>query len=115
MPFQIIRHDITQVVADAIVNTANPQPRVGSGTDSAIYKAAGQAQLLAARQAIGQLAPGEVAATPAFALSARYILHTVGPVWQDGAHMAKVIFCVPATAAHWHWRRIWNVRASRFR
>lgn len=86
MPFQIIRHDITQVMADAIVNTANPQPRVGSGTDSAIYKAAGQAQLLAARQAIGPLAPGEVAATPAFALSARYILHTVGPVWQDGAH-----------------------------
>lgn len=86
MPFQIIRHDITQVVADAIVNTANPQPRVGSGTDSAIYKAAGQVQLLAARQAIGPLAPGEVAATPAFALSARYILHTVGPVWQDGAH-----------------------------
>lgn len=86
MPFQIIRHDITQVAADAIVNTANPEPRVGSGTDSAIYKAAGQVQLLAARQAIGPLAPGEVAATPAFALSARYILHTVGPVWQDGAH-----------------------------
>ena len=42
MPFQIIRNDITKVKADAIVNTANPHPKIGSGTDSAIYKAAGE-------------------------------------------------------------------------
>ena len=48
MPFQIIRNDITKVSADAIVNTANPKPIVGSGTDSAIYKAAGENKLLAA-------------------------------------------------------------------
>lgn len=91
MPFQIIRNDLAQVAADAIVNTANPAPRYGSGTDSAIYRAAGAAELLAARQAIGPLAPGEVAATPAFRLQARHILHTVGPVWQDGRHGEREI------------------------
>lgn len=47
MPFQIIRNDITKVKADAIVNTANPNVVVGSGVDSAIYKAAGKERLLA--------------------------------------------------------------------
>ena len=42
MPFTIIRNDITKVNADAIVNTANPRPVIGSGTDSAVYKAAGE-------------------------------------------------------------------------
>lgn len=50
MPFQIIRNDITKVKADAIVNTANPRPVIGSGTDSAIYKAAGEKQLLKERR-----------------------------------------------------------------
>lgn len=58
MPFQIIRNDITKVKADAIVNTANPRPVIGSGTDSAIYKAAGEKQLLKERQKIGEIAPG---------------------------------------------------------
>ena len=47
MPFQIIRNDITKVRADVIVNSANPQPVIGSGTDSAIYAAAGAEKLLA--------------------------------------------------------------------
>ena len=47
MPFRIIRNDISKVKADAIVNTANPKPCAGSGTDSAIYAAAGKEQLLA--------------------------------------------------------------------
>lgn len=86
MPFQIIRNDITKVKADAIVNTANPKPCVGSGTDSAIYAAAGEEQLLAARKRIGDIAPGRAFHTDAFGLDARYIIHTVGPVWVDGAH-----------------------------
>ena len=86
MPFQIIRNDITKVKADAIVNTANPRPVIGGGTDSAIYRAAGEAELLAERRKIGDIAPGQAAATPAFSLSAKYIIHTVGPAWTDGDH-----------------------------
>lgn len=86
MQFQIIRNDITKVKADAIVNTANPKPRVGSGTDSAVYKAAGKKRLLAERKKIGDIAPGNAVQTDAFDLDARYIIHTVGPVWKDGSH-----------------------------
>ena len=84
MPFSIIRNDITKVAADAIVNTANPQPVIGAGTDSAIYKAAGAERLLAERRKIGAIHPGEAAVTPAFALPAKYIIHTVGPAWRGG-------------------------------
>ncbi len=86
MPFSIIRNDITRVRADAIVNTANPEPCFASGTDAAIYEAAGADELLAERQKIGRIAPGEAAVTAAFCLPAKYIVHTVGPEWIDGAH-----------------------------
>ena len=84
MPLEIIRNDITKVEADAIVNTANPEPIYGRGVDSAIYAAAGAEALLAARAKIGRMSPGTAAVTPAFNLSAKYIIHTVGPVWQGG-------------------------------
>ncbi len=83
MPLKIIRNDITKVEADAIVNTANPYPVVGAGTDFAIHEAAGPELLLSRRQ-IGEIAPGHAAATPAFGLPARYVLHAVGPRWIDG-------------------------------
>ena len=86
MPFQIIRNDITKVEADVIVNTANPEPVVGDGTDSAVYQAAGKERLLVERIKIGKLSPGQAAITPAFDLSAKYIIHTVGPIWKDGKH-----------------------------
>jgi len=86
VPFQIIRNDITKVKADAIVNTANPKPRIGRGTDSAIYAAAGEELLLAARKKIGAIAPGSAVSTDAFGLQAKYIIHTVGPAWIDGNH-----------------------------
>ena len=86
MPFQIIRNDITKVHADVIVNTANPKPKIGSGTDSAVYAAAGADALLAARREIGDIAPGQAAVTPAFSLPSKYIIHTVGPAWLDGQH-----------------------------
>ncbi len=85
MPFRIIRNDITKVSADAIVNTANPEPEIGGGTDWAIHRAAGP-ELLEARRKIGRLAVGQAAATPAFGLPAKYVLHTVSPVWIDGKH-----------------------------
>lgn len=86
MPFKIVRNDITKVKADVIVNTANPMPVIGSGTDSAVYAAAGEEQLLAERLKIGNIARGDVAVTPAFNLPAKHIIHTVGPVWEDGNH-----------------------------
>ena len=86
LPFKIIRNDITKVKADAIVNTANPEPVYASGTDAAIYMAAGADDLLAERRKIGRIAPGEVAVTDAFQLPAKYIIHTVGPAWVDGSH-----------------------------
>ena len=52
MPFKIIRNDITNMQVDAIVNTANEEPIYSTGTDGAVYKAAGEEQLLAARQKI---------------------------------------------------------------
>lgn len=91
MPFQIIRNDITKVKADAIVNTANPNPVIGGGTDSAIYKAAGEEQLLAERTKIGVIAPGQAVQTDAFNLDAKYIIHTVGPAWKDGKHEERDI------------------------
>ena len=83
MPFEIIRNDIVQVRADAIVNTANPMPVIGAGTDAGIHAAAGEA-LLKARKAIGPMAVGEAAVTPGFDLPAKYVIHTVGPKWQGG-------------------------------
>ena len=86
MPFKIVRNDITKVKADVIVNTANPNPICASGTDLAIYEAAGKEQLLAERTGIGKIARGDIAVTGAYNLKAKYIIHTVGPVWTDGKH-----------------------------
>lgn len=86
MSFKIIRNDITKVNADVIVNTANPKPVIGGGTDRAIYEAASSKQLLEQRQQIGHIKRGEVAVTDAFDLKAKYIIHTVGPTWVDGNH-----------------------------
>jgi len=84
MPFEIVRNDITKVKADAIVNSANRHPICGGGTEYQIYEAAGREDLLKAREQVGPLDVAEVAVTPAFALDAKYIIHTVGPKWNDG-------------------------------
>ncbi len=84
MPLQIIRNDITKVKADAIVNTANPKPVIGAGTDSAVYKAAGEEKLLAARKLIGDIVPGQAIETSAYNLDAKYIIHTVCVAWNGG-------------------------------
>jgi len=83
MPFLIVRNDITKMAVDAVVNTANPRPVIGAGVDSAIHAKAG-ARLLKARYEIGKIAPGDAAVTPAYDLDAKYVIHTVGPVWQGG-------------------------------
>lgn len=84
MSFKIVQNDIVKVKADAIVNTANPYPVIGDGEDSDIYEAAGETELLRERVKIGNIARGDAKATPAFKLQAKYIIHTVGPVWIDG-------------------------------
>ena len=83
MPFEIVRNDITKMRVDAIVNSANPKPIIGLGTDSMIHEKAGP-QLLQARQTIGNIGVGSSAITSAFGLDAKYVIHTVGPVWEDG-------------------------------
>lgn len=83
MPFTIVRNDITSMRVDAIVNTANPKPVIGSGVDAGIHRAAGP-ELLTARRRIGRIGVGEAAITPGFALQAKYVIHTVGPKWRGG-------------------------------
>ena len=85
MPFQIVRNDIVNMQVDAIVNTANPQPTIGSGTDTAVYEAAGVEQLLKERRSIGVIEEGCSALTRGYDLKAPYIIHTVGTSWKDGA------------------------------
>lgn len=90
MPFEIVRNDIVNMQVDAVVNTANPEPVIGTGVDSAIHKKAGR-ELLAARKKIGCIDFGDAAITPAFNLNAKYVIHTVGPVWEDGNHQEEQI------------------------
>ena len=90
MPFEIVRNDIVNMQVDAVVNTANPNPVIGAGVDSGIHKKAGH-ELLVARQKIGCIDFGDAAITPGFDLDARYVIHTVGPVWKDGSHREEQI------------------------
>lgn len=85
MPFKIVRNDITKMATQAIVNTANELPVVGSGCDTAVYMAAGYEELLAyRREHIGTVPEGEAFLTPGFALPAEYIIHAVSPLYRDG-------------------------------
>ena len=90
MPFEIVRNDIVNMHVDAIVNTANPRPVIGAGTDAGIHKKAGP-ELLAARKKIGDIPVGEAAVTLAFELNAKYVIHTVGPVWQGGGNGEEML------------------------
>ena len=83
MAIRYVRADITTLKVDAIVNSANPFPVIGGGTDSSIYKAAGKEKLLAERKKIGSIDVGDARATSGFALC-KTIIHTVGPNWTGG-------------------------------
>jgi O-acetyl-ADP-ribose deacetylase (regulator of RNase III) len=86
---EIVQADLTTLDVDAIVNAANETLLGGSGVDGAIHRAAGPA-LRAACEALPEVRPGvrcptgEARVTPGFLLPARYVIHTVGPVWRDG-------------------------------
>ena len=90
MPFEIVRNDISLMQADAIVNPANPLAVIGYGADAAIHHRAGP-QLLEARRKIGKIAVGQSAVTPGFGLDARYVIHTVGPVWHGGTQGEELL------------------------
>ena len=92
MGIRVVRKDITKVKADVIVNTANPYPLIGAGTDSAIYKAAGEEKLLGYRlEHIGNIERGEARISPGFDSLATYIVHTVGPNYIDGKHNEEAL------------------------
>ena len=85
MPLQIIRNDLTRMACGAVVNPTDEALSGSGGVDAQLHRAAGPA-LDQACARIGYCAPGSAVLTEGYDLPARYIIHTVGPRWIDGAH-----------------------------
>ncbi|MBQ8963164.1 MAG: macro domain-containing protein [Clostridia bacterium] len=105
MPFEIVRNDITKMQVDAIVNPTNRGLVPGGGLDAAVHKAAGP-ELAKACHAIGGCGTGDAIITEGYNLPARYVIHTVGPVWHGGQGGEKALLtscyqkCLALAKAH---------------
>lgn len=91
MPLQIVRNDITKMTTDAIVNAANSSLKMGGGVCGAIFRAAGPKELQEACDRVGHCAVGEAVHTKGFELESKYIIHTVGPVWEGGGRNEEML------------------------